>query len=137
MGSEGTFGVLTEVTLRVFRYMPENRKRYSFMFKDWETAQAAAREMMQCEGGNSSVFRLSDPEETNIMMKLYGVDETPLVHLFKLRGMKDGEKCLFLGFSDGEKGFSKNVSKCIHRIARKFGGMSLTGFVTEVLHSIS
>ena len=131
MGSEGTFGVLTEVTLRVFRYMPENRKRYSFMFKDWETAQAAAREMMQCEGGNSSVFRLSDPEETNIMMKLYGVDETPLVHLFKLRGMKDGEKCLFLGFSDGEKGFSKNVSKCIHRIARKFGGMSLTGFVTK------
>lgn len=29
MGSEGTFGVLTEVTLRIFRYMPENRKRFS------------------------------------------------------------------------------------------------------------
>ena len=131
MGSEGTFGVLTEVTLRVFRYMPENRKRYSFMFKDWETAQAAAREMMQCEGGNSSVFRLSDPEETSIMMKLYGVDETPLVHLFKVRGMKDNEKCLFLGFSDGEKGFAKNVSKCIHRIARKYHAMNLTGYVTK------
>ena len=131
MGSEGTFGVLTEVTLRVFRYMPENRKRYSFMFKDWATARAAAREMMQCEGGNSSVFRLSDPEETSIMMKLYGVDETPLVHLFKLRGMKDNEKCLFLGFSDGEKGFAKNVSKCIHRIARKYHAMNLTGYVTK------
>ena len=131
MGSEGTFGVLTHVTLRVFRYMPENRRRYSFMFKDWETAQAAAREMMQCEGGMSSVFRLSDPEETSIMMKLYGVDETPLVHLFKLRGMKDNEKCLFLGFSDGEKGFAKNVSKCIKRIARSYGGMNLTGYVTK------
>ena len=131
MGSEGTFGVLTEVTLRVFRYMPENKKRYSFMFKDWETAQEAAREMMQCEGGMSSVFRLSDPEETSIMMKLYGVDETPLVHLFKLRGMKDNQKCLFLGYSDGEKGFAKNVSKCIHRIARKYHAMNLTGYVTR------
>ncbi len=130
MGSEGTFGVLTEVTLRVFRYMPENRKRYSFMFKDWATAQEAAREMMQCEGGFSSVFRLSDPEETSIMMRLYGIDETPLTKLFALRGMKDNEKCLFLGFSDGEKGFSKNVAKNIKRIARKYHGMNLTGFVT-------
>jgi alkyldihydroxyacetonephosphate synthase len=51
MGSEGTFGVLTEVTLRVFRYMPENRKRFSYMFKDFPTAQAACREMMQAESG--------------------------------------------------------------------------------------
>ncbi|MFA6624186.1 MAG: FAD-binding oxidoreductase [Bacilli bacterium] len=131
MGSEGTFGVLTEVTLRVFRYMPENRKYYSYMFKDWETARDAAREMMQCEGGFSSVFRLSDPEETSVMMKLYGVDETPLVKLFKIRGMKDNEKCLFLGFSDGEKGYSKNVAKNIKRIAREHHGMSLTGFVTK------
>lgn len=130
MGSEGTFGVLTEVTLRVFRYMPENRKRYSYMFKDWETAQMAAREMMQCEGGYSSVFRLSDPEETSIMMKLYGVEETPLAKLFKIRGFKD-EKCLFLGFSDGEKGYAKNVARCIKRIAHKYHAMSLTGFVTK------
>ena len=33
LGSEGTFGVLTEVTLKVFRWMPENRKRFSYMFK--------------------------------------------------------------------------------------------------------
>lgn len=32
---------------------------------------AAAREMMQCECGYSSVFRLSDPEETHLMLKLY------------------------------------------------------------------
>lgn len=33
MGSEGAFGVLTEVTLKVFRYMPENRKRFSYILK--------------------------------------------------------------------------------------------------------
>lgn len=131
MGSEGTFGVLTDVTLKVFRYMPENRVRFSFIFHDWETAQAAAREMMQHECGYSSVFRLSDPEETNLMLRLYNVDDTPLHSLFNLRGYKDMKRCLFLGFTDGEKGFSKNVAKNIKRIAKSFGGMSLTGYVTR------
>lgn len=131
MGGEGTFGVLTEVTLKVFRYMPENRKRFSYIFSDWKTAMAAAREMMQSEAGNSSVFRLSDPEETNLMLRLYNVDETPLWKLLDLRGFKDMERCLFLGFTDGQKGYSKNVASNIRRIARKYKGMSLTGYVTK------
>ncbi len=131
MGSEGTFGVLTEVTLKVFRYMPENRKRFSYIFKNWKVARAAAREMMQCEAGFSSVFRLSDPEETNMMLRLYNVDETPLWKLLDVRGYEDMKRCLFLGFTDGEKGFSENVAKNIHRIAHKYGAMSLTSFVTK------
>lgn len=131
MGSEGTFGVLTEVTLKVFRYMPENRKRFSYIFTDWKTAMAAAREMMQCEAGFSSVFRLSDPEETNLMLRLYNVDDTPLWNLLDLRGFKDMERCLFLGFTDGGKGYSKNVAANIKRIARKYRGMSLTSYVTK------
>ncbi len=131
MGSEGTFGVLTEVTLRVFRWMPENRKRFSYMFKNWEIAMEAAREMMQSEGGNASVFRLSDPEETHLMLKLYNVDDTPLEPLLGKLGFKDMERCMFLGFTDGEKGFSKNAAKNIHRIARRYGAMPMTGFVTK------
>lgn len=131
MGSEGTFGVLTEVTLRVFRWMPENRKRFSYMFKNWTVAMDAAREMMQCECGFSSVFRLSDPEETNLMLKLYNVDETPLAPMLDKLGYKDMERCLFLGFTDGEKGFSKNVAKNIMKIALKYGGMPMTGYVTK------
>ena len=131
MGSEGTFGVLTEVTLKVHRYMPENRKRFSYIFRDWPTAMAAAREMMQCEAGFSSVFRLSDPEETNLMLRLYNVDETPLWKLLDLRGFKDMQRCLFLGYTDGEKGYSANVAKNIRRIAYQYGGMSLTSFVTK------
>lgn len=131
MGSEGTFGVLTEVTLKVFRWMPENRKRFSYMFKDWETAQDAAREMMQCECGFSSVFRLSDPEETNLMLHLYNVDETPLEPILKAAGYKEDERCLFLGFSEGEKGFAKNVAKNIAKIALKHGAMPMTGLVCK------
>ena len=131
MGGEGAFGVLTHVTLKVFRHMPETVKRFSYMFRDWETAQAAAREIMQSEAGFPSVFRLSDPEETEIMMRMYGVDESPLRHLFDMRGFKTGEMCLYLGFTNGEKGFSKNCARNVARVCRKFGGMSLTGFVTK------
>ncbi len=131
MGSEGTFGVLTEVTLKVFRWMPENRVRFSYMFKSWEVAMEAAREMMQCECGYSSVFRLSDPEETSLMLHLYNVDETPLAPVLKKLGYKDFERCLFLGFTDGEKGFSKNVAKNISRIARRHGALPMTGLVCK------
>ncbi len=131
MGSEGTFGVLTEVTLRVFRLTDKNRVRFSYMFKNWSSAMEAAREMMQCEAGFASVFRLSDPEETDVMMRLYGVDESPLAPLLSKLGYKDGEKCLFLGFSEGEKGYSKNVARNIAKIAHKYGALSLTGAVTK------
>ena len=131
MGSEGTFGVLTEVTLKVCRWMPENRKRFSYMFRDWETAMAAGREMMQCEAGFSSVFRLSDPEETSLMLKLYNVDDTPLAPLLDKLGYKDMERCMFLGFTDGEKGFSANVARNIRKIALKHGAMPMTGIVTK------
>ena len=131
MGSEGAFGVLTHVTLKFFRHMPETVRRFSFMFPDWETAQAAAREIMQSEAGYPSVFRLSDPEETGVMLHLYGVMDTPLKHLFKLRGFRENEMCLFLGFTNGENGFSKNCARHAKRVARRFGGMSLTGLVTK------
>lgn len=131
MGSEGAFGVLTHVTLKVFRHMPETIKRFSFMFKDWPTAIDAAREIMQSEAGHPSVFRLSDPEETSIMLHMYGVMDSPLRHLFSLKGFKENEMCLFLGFTNGEKGFSKNCAKNAKRVARKYGGLALTGYVTK------
>ena len=131
MGGEGAFGVLTHVSLRVFRHKPETIKRFSFMFSDWETAMAAAREIMQSEAGYPSVFRLSDPEETSVMLRLYGVVDSPLKHLFKMKGFKEGEMCLFLGFTNGEKGFSKNVLRNVRRVARRFGGVGLTGLVTK------
>ncbi|MDR0623988.1 MAG: FAD-binding oxidoreductase [Treponema sp.] len=131
MGSEGTFGVLTHVTLKIFRHMPRNIKRFSYMFKDWETGQAAAREIMQSEAGAPSVFRLSDPEETSVMMYMYGVADSLLRRLFTARGFRMDEMCLYLGFTSGEAGFSRNCAKNVRRIARKHGGIWLSGAVTK------
>ena len=131
MGSEGTFGVLTHVTLKVFRHMPENHYKFSYMFKDWNTAMEAAREIMQCECGRPSVFRLSDPEETDCMMRLYGVDESPIAGMLSSLGYKPHQRCLFLGFTDGEKGFCKNIARNVRKICRKYKALSLTGAVTS------
>jgi alkyldihydroxyacetonephosphate synthase len=131
MGSEGAFGVLTHATLKVFRHTPKNVKRFSYMFKNWETAQAAAREIMQSEAGYPSVFRLSDPEETGVMLHMYNVIDSPLKVLFDLNNFRVGEMCLFLGFTDGDAGFSRNCAKNVHRTARRFGGLWLSGVVTK------
>lgn len=127
IGSEGAFGVLTHVTLRVFHWMPENHLRFSYIFPTWEDAQAAAREITQGEFGMPSVFRLSDPEETDVMMKLYQIEGTILDRLMTMRGFKPGKRCLYLGFTDGEKHFCKNVKRRVHVISKKHGGLYLTG----------
>lgn len=131
MGSEGTFGVLTHVTLKIFRHMPKNHYKFSYMFKDWESAMEAAREIMQCECGRPSVFRLSDPEETDMMMHLYGVSDSALGKMLSGFGYKAHSRCLFLGFTDGEKGFCKNIAKNVKRICKKYKAISLTGMVTS------
>ena len=131
MGSEGTFGILTHVTLRVFKYMPENRKKFSYVFKDWENGLNAAREIMQGEFGFPSVFRLSDPEETSIAFRLYGVADTVIDKMLAAKGYKDGKRVLMLGWSEGEKNFSKNVAKQIDKICKKHGAMYTTSIVTK------
>jgi alkyldihydroxyacetonephosphate synthase len=131
MGSEGTFGILTNVTLRVFRYQPENRKKFSFIFKNWDDAMAAAREIMQAEIGYPSVFRLSDPEETDVAMKLYGVEGTVIEKILNMRGYKPMERCLFLGWTEGEKSFAANMKRKIKKICRKYSAMYTTGYITS------
>jgi len=131
MGSEGTFGVLYSATLRVRRYMPENTRRYSFIFRDWESAKEAAREVMQGEFGMPSVFRLSDPEESDVALRLYGVSGTALDAAMTAFGYKPGERCLMLGTADGERGFARHVERRIKRICRRHGAMGTTSYVTR------
>ncbi|MDR3216558.1 MAG: FAD-binding oxidoreductase [Clostridiaceae bacterium] len=131
MGSEGAFGILTEVTLYVHK-LSAKHKKFSFMFRDFESGTAALREVMQSDNGYPSVFRISDPEETEIAFHLYGVAGTPLETLLKARGYKMGEACLMLGFTDGAPGLQRNIVNAVKRIAHKHGGMSLTGYVTSM-----
>lgn len=131
IGSEGAFGVLVAVTLKVFRYQPENTRRFSFIFPDWPRAVDAAREIMQAEIGFPSVFRLSDPEETDVAFKLYGVEGTPIDTLVSLRGFKKGERCLMLGTVDGDAAYTSMVKRRLRSACRAHGGMYTTGLITK------
>ncbi|MGC9325466.1 MAG: FAD-binding oxidoreductase [Desulfomonilia bacterium] len=129
-GSEGTYGILVEVTMKIFRFMPENRRRFSFMFPTWEAAVDASREICQGEFGMPAIYRISDPEETDRGLKLYGMPSFVDAFL-KRKGFKPMERCLCLGNAEGEKGFTRHVKQQIQRIAKEHGAIYLTGYAAK------
>ena len=129
-GSEGTFGILVEVTMKIFRYTPENRARFSFMFPTWKSAVDASREIMQSEFGKPAIFRISDPEETDRGLKLYGMPSF-LEPVFALRGFKPMQRCLCMGNVEGDRDYTRMVARKIKRIVRKHDAMYLTGYAAR------
>jgi alkyldihydroxyacetonephosphate synthase len=129
-GSEGTYGILVEVTMKIFRYMPDNRQRFSFMYPTWEAAVNASREIMQGEFGLPAIYRISDPEETDRGLKLYGMPgfvDAFLEH----RGFKPMQRCLSLGNVEGDRDYTRLVSRKIKAVARKHGAIPLTGYAAR------
>ncbi len=130
-GSEGSYGVLVEATMKIFRHMPGNRQRFAFMFPSWKAAVNASREIVQGEFGLPAVLRISDPEETEIGLKLKGFNDGILDAFLRLRGFKPMERCLCIGTVEGEKGYAKHARKMASKISRAHGAMSLTGYATK------
>jgi len=131
MGSEGAFGVLSEVTLKLFRHMPENQFRFGHLFPHWGAALDAAREIMQGQFGHPSVFRLSDAEETEAALALHGLARPWLDGLLGRLGWRRGERCLLLGSTEGERGFARQVRRRIGAICRQSGALPVTGLAAR------
>ena len=128
IGSEGTFGVLMNVTLKVCRYTPENTRRFSYLFKNWEDARNAYREIMQAEFGYPSIFRLSDQEETDVAMRTYHVHGTPADTLLRWLGYQPMQRCLLLGTADGDSDFARLAAKKVKQICKSYHAFTLTPF---------
>ncbi len=127
-GSEGCFGVLVAVTMKIFRYFPENRQPFAYMLPDWAAAVNAARDICQGEFGMPSILRISDPEETDVAMNMFGIAGSPLDRLMQFRKQMPGRRCLLIGQSDGEKTFASQVKKNCKKICRRYHGMYLTSY---------
>jgi alkyldihydroxyacetonephosphate synthase len=133
-GSEGCFGVLVCVTMKIFKYQPETSRQFTFMFPQFENAVNAARQISQTSSGMPSIFRVSDPEETDVAMKMYNLDNSIIGRVMGLKGLKPGSRSLLMGQTDGDKTFSNNLLKQIKKICSKNYGSNLSGYPMRKWH---
>jgi alkyldihydroxyacetonephosphate synthase len=62
IGSEGALCFITEVTVKLFRYQPENNRYFGFLVDEFANGIAAVRELIT-EGYRPSVCRVYSPED--------------------------------------------------------------------------
>jgi alkyldihydroxyacetonephosphate synthase len=124
-GAEGTLGVITEVTLHIFNHAPQNTSRAAFIFRSFEQAVEAMRKTMQSEYGKPHLFRISDPEETDIAFRTSGFDGTLSEKILERLGFKRGSRCLMFVTVEGEKEYAGFVLRKIKSTARRGKGMHI------------
>lgn len=73
MGSEGRFGIITDVTVRI-RPKPAKESFHAAFFRRWEDGTSAVRAIAQA-AVPVSMMRLSDAQETETTLKLAGKDD--------------------------------------------------------------
>jgi alkyldihydroxyacetonephosphate synthase len=131
MGSEGTLGVITRVTLRVRKYNPANAKLKSYMFPSFEQAVSAMREMMQSQVMPPHFFRISDPEETEAGLGMKGKDKGITGALLNALGFKKGGRSLMYAIFEGDPAQIAVGAKTLGRIVRRHKGLSLGSYATR------
>ncbi|MBE6400390.1 MAG: FAD-binding oxidoreductase, partial [Lentisphaerae bacterium] len=74
LGSEGTLGVITKVTLKIHP-IPEAREFHAFLFKDMHTAMLAGAELMHSRMQPSALRLYDEPETARLIKRVLGLDK--------------------------------------------------------------
>ncbi len=90
----------------------------------------ASRRSWQAEFGRPAVFRISDPEETDRGLKLYGIPSFLDRYLVK-KGCRPMERCLCLGTVEGDRDYTRLVKRKIMKVCRGHGALYLTGYASK------
>ncbi len=122
-GAEGTLGVITEATLHIFNYAPQNTASAAFIFRSFEAAVETMRGIMQAECGKPHLFRISDPDETDIAFRTSGFVGTFADRVLTMLGFRPGSRCLMFVTVEGERDYARFVMKKIRKKARAGKGM--------------
>lgn len=94
LGSEGAFGIVTELTVRV-RPAPERRRYEAWSLRSFEAGATAVRRLTQ-DGLAPDVTRLSDGDETEVTFALAGPSPAILAARLYLRGRGQRRPCLLV-----------------------------------------
>ena len=131
LGSEGRFGILSEVKVRVNR-LPEKEQFFVVFFPDWDDAYAFCREATQ-QKLNLSMLRASNAVETWSQLKLAGHDDLIgwMERYLGLRGIGEGKCWVTFGLT-GTKAQVKAVRRQVHKMIRSFHGVGMTGLGSKV-----
>jgi len=125
LGSEGRFGLITEITVRTHP-RPAQQRVEAFLFPDLERAFEANRHLSLANPG-LSVLRLSDGEETRIAMAI-GLGRMPGAGLIRawlrFRGIAENS-CLMLTGASGETDEIADTLFRSRQIIKKYRGIGL------------
>lgn len=131
VGSEGTLGVITDVTVRIHP-LPEEQRYMGFFFKDFISGVDASRTVVQ-EGLTPAVLRLSDAEETQFGLALkpraahMGKEAVQLGGIWALDklGYRSERRCLMILGFEGRKGRAETDAREARKICKDYGAIYL------------
>ncbi len=124
VGSEGTLGVITDVTVRV-RPKPPVTRYEGWIAADFESGAEVVRSLAQVDR-LPDVTRLSDPEETRISLAMSGMEglqRSAFDGYLRMRGKTGG--CMLICGWEGEPEDVERRRSLSRRILRSGGAVSL------------
>ncbi|XP_076323207.1 alkyldihydroxyacetonephosphate synthase, peroxisomal-like [Tachypleus tridentatus] len=130
LGSEGTYGVITEVTLKVHP-LPECKKYGSFVFPDFETGVAFMREVAK-QGLKPASIRLMDndqtmfgqvlkPESESILSSL--VDSVKMFYVIRIKGFELTRVVGLTLLLEGKREDVQLLENKLLALGNRFGGV--------------
>ena len=105
IGNEGALCFITEVTVKLFPYMPENNIFLGWTLKDMKTGFEVLREVMVA-GYKPSVARLYDPEDGQLHFSHFAAPDD----------------CIVLFMAEGNAGITKATAEGIEEIVARYPG---------------
>ncbi len=124
LGSEGSFGIITEVGVRV-RPVPEKSVYEGMLFPSFAAGTRAFRQLAQ-DRVTADVMRLSDADESAVNLAgsgLAGFKKAAFDRYTALRGVAGG--CLAILGWEGPAEVVRARRSHAHKVIRKFGGVGL------------